>query len=90
MVEDVYTLPVGSSQYPPMNRYAAAVKQFADIEWGSKIPGLMAKLGLAHIGVETKPRLLGLGGVPDELWRLNLKQVGIQSTLQIFEAVLRV
>lgn len=81
MVEDVYTLPVGSSPYPAMNRYAdaareAARRRGADMQWGNKIPGIMAQNGFTRVTAETKPRLIGQGGLPDDLWRLNLTQAG--------------
>lgn len=81
VVEDIYTPPTGSSPYAEMNRYAAAAERSArrrgaDMQWGHKVPALMALGGLVHIGVDTKPRLVGSGGVADELWRLNLTQAG--------------
>lgn len=81
IVEDVYTLPVGTSPYPAMNRYAAAAHQAAqqrgaDMQWGSRLPGIMAQLGFAHIAAEASPRLAGSGGLPDQLWRINLEQAG--------------
>ncbi|HEY3894882.1 MAG TPA: methyltransferase domain-containing protein [Pseudonocardiaceae bacterium] len=81
VVEEVYTLPVGASPYPAMNRYAAAAEQAArgrgaDMRWGNRLPGIMAQLGFAHIDVETRPRLVGSSGLPDELWRINLEQAG--------------
>lgn len=81
VVEDVYTLPVGSSPYPAMNDYAKAAFESAqargaDMQWGTRLPGIMAKLGYVDITVETKPRMIGLGGLADDLWRLNLRQAG--------------
>lgn len=81
VVEDVYTFPVGASPYPAMNRYAAAAhraaqQRGADMQWGSRLPGIMALLGFEHIVVETSPRLVGAGGLPDQLWRINLEQGG--------------
>lgn len=81
VVEDVYTLPVGSSPYPAMNVYAQAAAasaqaRGADMQWGTKLPGLMAQHGYVDIQVETKPRMIGLGGLADDLWRLNLVQAG--------------
>jgi SAM-dependent methyltransferase len=81
VVEDVYTLPVGSSPYPAMNVYAKAAFESArargaDMQWGTKLPGIMAQLGYVDIDVETKPRMIGLGGLADDLWRLNLRQAG--------------
>lgn len=81
VVEDVYTPPVGTSPYPAMNRYAAAAHQAAqqrgaDMQWGTKLPGRMAQLGFKHIAAEASPRLVGSGGLPDELWRINLEQAG--------------
>jgi SAM-dependent methyltransferase len=81
VVEDVYTLPVGASPYPAMNRYAAAAhraaqQRGADMQWGSRLPGIMARLGFAQIAVEASPRLVGSGGLPDQLWRINLEQAG--------------
>ncbi|MGP3924216.1 class I SAM-dependent methyltransferase [Streptomyces sp. 8N616] len=80
-VEDVYTLPVGSSPYAAMNRYAAAAQNAAqirgaDMQWGSRVPGILATLGLGHVTAESKLRLVGTGGLPDDLWRINLKQAG--------------
>lgn len=81
VVEDVYTLPVGSSLYPAMNSYALAAqhsahKRGADMQWGSKLPSLLAQCGFVGISAETSPRLIGAGGLPDDLWRLNLRQAG--------------
>lgn len=81
VVEDVYTLPVGTSPYPAMNRYAAAAQQAAqlrgaDMQWGNRLPGIMARLGFTHIAAEASPRLVGAGGLPDQLWRINLEQAG--------------
>lgn len=81
VVEDVYTLPVGTSPYPAMNRYAAAAHEAAqqrgaDMQWGNRLPGIMAQLGFAHIAAEASPRLVGSGGLPDQLWRINLEQAG--------------
>lgn len=81
LAEDVYTLPVGSSPYPAMNRYAAAAQHCArlrgaDMQWGNKLPGLMARRGFTGITVDTRARMLGVGGVADELWRINLAQAG--------------
>ena len=81
VVEDVYTPPVGTSPYPAMNRYAAAAHQAAqqrgaDMQWGNRLPGIMAQLGFAHIAAEASPRLVGSGGLPDRLWRINLQQAG--------------
>lgn len=81
VVEDIYTFPAGASPYTAMNRYAAAAHQAAqqrgaDMQWGSRLPGIMARLGFAHITIETSPRLVGSGGLPDQLWRINLEQAG--------------
>ncbi|MGP4002299.1 class I SAM-dependent methyltransferase [Streptomyces sp. 8N706] len=81
LVEDVYTLPVGSSPYAAMNRYAkaaqnAAQMRGADMQWGNRVPGILATLGFGHVAAEAKPRLVGTGGLPDDLWRINLKQAG--------------
>lgn len=81
VVEDVYTLPAGASPYPAMNRYAVAAERSArqrgaDMQWGNKLPALMARGGLVNVGVDTRPRLVGSGGVADELWRVNLTQAG--------------
>ena len=81
VVEDVYTLPVGSSPYPAMNVYARAAHESAkargaDMQWGTRLPGIMAQLGYVDVNVETKPRMVGLGGLADDLWRLNLRQAG--------------
>lgn len=81
VVEDVYTLPVGSSPYPAMNVYAEAAAESArargaDMQWGTRLPGIMAQLGYLDVHVETKPRMIGLGGLADDLWRLNLRQAG--------------
>lgn len=79
-MEDVYTFPAGTSPYPAMNRYAAAThraaqQRGADMQWDSRLP-VMARLGFAHIAVKASPRLVGSGGVPDRLWRINLEQAG--------------
>lgn len=81
VVEDVYTLPAGASTYPAMNRYAAAAQRAAqqrgaDMQWGSKLPGIMARLGFVYIAAEASPRLVGTGGLPDQLWLINLEQAG--------------
>jgi SAM-dependent methyltransferase len=79
VVEDVYTLPVGSSPYAAMNRYATATqksahKRGADMQWGNRVPGILAQLGFKNVGAQAQPRLLGAGGPPDDLWRINLTQ----------------
>ncbi|GAB1692741.1 hypothetical protein [Krasilnikovia sp. M28-CT-15] len=81
VVEDIYTLPTGSSPYAAMNRYAAAAqrsahKRGADMQWGNRVPGVLAQLGFTDVGAEAQPRLLGAGGRPDDLWRINLTQAG--------------
>ncbi|GAA3435431.1 class I SAM-dependent methyltransferase [Kutzneria kofuensis] len=81
VVEDIYTLPVGSSPYPAMNAYAkaafeSATARGADMQWGTRLPGIMAQLGYVDVHVETKPRMIGLGGLADDLWRMNLRQAG--------------
>ncbi|AWN30115.1 MULTISPECIES: class I SAM-dependent methyltransferase [Streptomyces] len=81
LVEDVYTLPVGSSPYTAMNHYAAAARHAAqargaDMQWGSKIPGILATLGFGNVTAESQLRLVGTGGALDDLWRINLQQAG--------------
>jgi SAM-dependent methyltransferase len=81
VVEDVYTLPVGTSPYPAMNRYAdaahqAAQQRGADMQCATRLPGVMAQLGFVHIAAEASPRLVGSGGLSDQLWRINLEQAG--------------
>lgn len=33
-------------------------------------------IGFKHIAAEASPRLVGFGGLPDELWRINLEGAG--------------
>lgn len=46
------------------------------MQWGNRLPGIMAQLGFARIAAEASPRLVGSGGLPDQLWRINLEQAG--------------
>jgi hypothetical protein len=46
------------------------------MQWGNRVPGILARLGFRDVGAEARPRLLGVGGPPDDLWRINLTQAG--------------
>lgn len=81
VVEEPYFLPTEGSRHPALARLcelslARLAEHGSDLRWATRLPGLVADLGLTEVTTRTESNCLGGGGVRGQLTLATVRQFG--------------